>query len=318
MALRRVDGHIDPEVVEAGPASNVDHAIARLASSQHGVVSRHQLLEIGLSLDEIRRRRECGRLHPAHRGVYLVGHIAVTDHGRWLAAVLACGEGALLSHRFAAALWGLAQPAAARIEVTVGPGGRSARSGIAVHRSSTLLDEERTTRHGIPVTSVARTLLDLASVVSPTQLHRAFEAADRLELLDVDALATLCRRTSGRRGTGQLRDMLREHRGPAVETRSALEHRFLRLCQRAGLPPPAVNVPVQGFEVDALWRRERIVVELDGYAYHRGRAAFERDRRRDSTLVLAGYQVLRVTHRRLVDQPSAVAAEIQSLLMPRR
>jgi hypothetical protein len=179
-----------------------------------------------------------------------------------------------------------------------------------------LTDDERTTRLEIPVTTVARTLLDLAGVVSPTHLRQAFEAADRLELLDMSALADLCKAPSNRaaRGSGRLRSLLADRVGPVPETRSALEHRFLRACQRAGLPPPAVNVPVSGLEVDALWPHERLVVELDGYAYHRGRAAFERDRRRGAALVLAGYRVVRITHRRLLNEPSAVAEEVRSLL----
>jgi hypothetical protein len=240
----------------------------------------------------------------------------MTTHGRWLAAVMACGRGAVLSHRFAAALWGIAQPPDGRVEVTVGPGGRGRRPGIAAIRSSTLTHRERTKRHGIPVATVPRTLLDLAGVVSPTQLRQAFEAADRLELLDPPALEELCAAPAHRaiRGSGRLRALLADLRGPLPETRSGLEHRFLRLCEGAGLSRPAVNVPVHGFEVDALWPRERLVVELDGYAHHRGRAAFERDRRRDAGLVLAGYRVLRITHRRLLDEPSRVAAEVRSLL----
>jgi Protein of unknown function (DUF559) len=246
--------------------------------------------------------------------VYLVGHTAVTERARWIAAVLACGEGSILSHRFAAALWALAKPPTARIEVTVGPGGRGARPGIAVHRSSTLTDEERTTRHGIPVTTVPRTLADLARTVSPTQLRQVLEAADRLELLDVEALDALCERESGRRGIGLLREILADYTEATVETRSALEHRFVRFCQRAGLPAPAVNVPIAGLEVDCAWPDRQLVVELDGYAFHRGRTAFERDRRRDATLTMAGYTVIRLTERRLRGEPAKVAAELRSLL----
>ncbi len=312
LAVRRLLGHMDPEVVEAC-ATEVDHALARLASRQHGVIARRQLLEIGLTPDQIRHRCDRGRLYPAHRGVYLVGHTAVTEHGHWLAAVLACGDGAVLSHRFAAALWGLGKAPAARIEVTVGPGGRGARPGIAVHRTRRLASAERTTHHRIPVTTVSRTLFDLAAVVFPSQLRLAFEIADRLELLDLHALETLCQRSSGLRGSGRLREILVGYR-EAPLTRSALEHSFVSFCRRAGLPVPAVNVAIAGLEVDCVWPDRRVVVELDGYAFHRGRIAFERDRSRDAKLTLAGYTVLRLTHRRLREEAATVAQELRSLL----
>jgi hypothetical protein len=311
MAVGRFDYLSGSEVDQARQS---DRTVSRWATRQHGVVTRRQLLSVGLTSREIQRRLEAGRLHLAHRGVYWAGHKAVTQHGRWLAAVLACGDHAVLSHRFAAALWGIMRAPEGRVEVIVGRSGRGRRPGIALHRSSTLSKEHRTIRHGIPVTTVTRTLFDLAAVVSPTQLRRAVEEADRLELLDVEALATTCERNSGRRGTGRLRELLIGHRNGPTETRSALEHRFRRLCEGAGLPPPAVNVMVHGIEVDLLWRRQWLVIELDGYAYHRGRAAFERDRRRDAMLTLAGYRVIRVTHRRLMDEPTTVLGELRSAL----
>jgi hypothetical protein len=163
------------------------------------------------------------------------------------------------------------------------------------------------------VTTPSRALLDLAATVSPTRLRRAFEAADRLELLDPTALASLCDNAGGRKGTGLLGALLVEHQ-ELPWTRSELERRFLRLCDRAGIPRPAVNVPVEGFEVDFFWPAERLVVELDGWSFHRGRAAFERDRSRDAALQVAGYRVLRITYRRLVEDPDSVVREIRALL----
>jgi Protein of unknown function (DUF559) len=169
-------------------------------------------------------------------------------------------------------------------------------------------------RDGIPVTTVGRTLLDLAEVVSPIQLRRAFEEADRLELIDIRAIEQLLDRSRGRRGLKPLAALLATHRGPAPPIRSELERLFLDLCHRADLPPPTVNAHVEGLEVDALWPEQRLIVELDGYAFHRTRASFEHDRTRDATLQLAGYRVLRVTHRRLEAEPAAVAGTVRSLL----
>jgi very-short-patch-repair endonuclease len=180
------------------------------------------------------------------------------------------------------------------------------------HRAC-VLDGARTTRARIPVTAPSRTLIDLATALSPGRLAHAIERADHHQLLDTPELTRLCEASSGRKGTGRLSSLLAHHR-PLPETRSELERRFLRLCRGAGLPQPAVNVPVGGIEVDCLWRGTRVVVELDGYAFHSDRAAFERDRERDARLQLAGYRVLRVTHRRLVEEPDAVITEVAALL----
>lgn len=302
----------------AGFAPPGDRVLAELAARQHGVVGRRQLLAIGVTRGAIRRRLTAGRLHPIYLGVYAVGHRAITRHGRWMAAVLACGDGALLSHRSAAALWGLSRPwglgAGAAMDVTVHRGQAHNRPGIVVHRSRRIDDDDRSRRDGIPVTAVARTLLDLAGTVGRRRLNQSWEEADRLGLLDLKAVAQLCERAGGRRGARLLGAVLADHRGPAPATRSELERRFLRLCREAGLPAPAVNVLVDGLEADAVWEGRRLVVELDGYAYHRTRASFERDRRRDEQLQLAGYRVLRVTHRRLADQPGSVVRAIRSLL----
>jgi hypothetical protein len=150
-------------------------------------------------------------------------------------------------------------------------------------------------------------------MVSPTQLRRALEAADRLGLLEGSDLARRCERSRGRRGTGRLLSLLAQYR-PLPETRSELERGFLRLCVDAGLPRPAVNVPLEGFEVDFLWPKERVAVELDGYEYHRDQASFERDRRRDVVLQLAGFRVLRFTYRRLVDDPGGTLTELRQIL----
>jgi hypothetical protein len=287
--------------------------MAALASCQHGVVALYQLTAVGLGPRAVEHRVGTGRLHRLHAGVYAVGHTNLTQRGRWMAAVVACGAGALLSHRSAAELWGIGAYADIRIDVTVPDRSGRRRGQIAVHRPRSLPDDDRAEVDGIPVTTPARTILDLAGVIGPTALDRAFHEADRRGLLDTHAIAALFARASGRRGAGRLRALLAHHR-PSPATRSALEHRFLQLCRQAGLPPPAVNVPVCDYEVDALWPAPRLVVELDGYAFHHTRKNFESDRARDAALQLAGYRVLRVTHRRLLEEPNAVVEAIRQLL----
>jgi Protein of unknown function (DUF559) len=274
-------------------------------------VAHRQLLELGVARGAIQHRLAVGRLHRIHVGVYAVGHAAISLHGRLMAGVLACGPEAVLSHRSAAWLWGLQPPSDQPVDVTVPGRSRHRRVGIAVHRTRNMQGEDRKVRERIPVTSVARTLIDLAEVLRPAQLERALEEAERLRLFDLRAIEKRCR---GRRGLRPLRALLAEAGVTAAPTRSELERRFLALCREEGLPVPAVNLFVAGFEVDVIWAEQRLVVELDGYAFHGNRAAFERDRVRDASLQLAGYRVLRVTHRRLEWEPAAVAAMVRSSL----
>jgi very-short-patch-repair endonuclease len=231
-----------------------------------------------------------------------------------MAAVLAFGDGAVLSHRHAAALWGLAGPVDTAIDVTVdGRNGRSRRKGLTPHRSR-LHPEDRNSRYGIPVTSVARTLLDLAEAVSPTQLQRAYEAAERLELLDMRGLDAVLERGSGRRGVGLVRALADYDPTAAARARSELERRFLDLVRAAELPTPLVNTYVEGLEVDAHWPAARLVVELDSYEFHRGRLAFERDRAKIARLRLAGYEVLPLTDRLLRQERDWVVQSLRTLL----
>ena len=229
-----------------------------------------------------------------------------------MAAVLACGGAALLSHRSAARLWGLLNTSTYTTEVTTGrsPEGHP---GIGLHRSRRIHVEDRAVRNGIPVTSVARTLLDLAEVVPRRRLDRALEQSERLGLFDLRVVERLMRRSRGRHGLRPLKAALRDYRLPAF-TRSELERRFLDLCDRAGLPRPAANMFLAGQEVDMVWSAQRLVVELDGHDSHGTRAAFERDRVRDTMLQLAGYRVLRVTDRRLEAEPAQVVGAVRRLL----
>jgi very-short-patch-repair endonuclease len=230
-----------------------------------------------------------------------------------MAAVLACGRDAVLSHRSAAALWGFLGAASPRIDVTA-PSQRGAKSQrIRHHRVRHMPGEDTTRLAGIPVTTVARTLFDLAEVAHPDGLERAFEAAERKELLDMRAVLLTCRRNPGRRAHRRLRSLLPDL-APAEPTRSELERLFHRVCRFAELPSPQVNALVEGFEVDALWTAHRLVVEMDSWEFHRTRAAFERDRARDAALLGAGYRVVRVTYRQLRDDPAWVTAMVGRLL----
>jgi very-short-patch-repair endonuclease len=289
-----------------------EREIAWLADRQHGAVSRRQLLDLGFGADAIKARLQAGRLHPLHRGVYAVGRRRLNQRGDWMAAVLACGEDSALSHRGAAALWGLVG-ARSPIDVTSSQG-RPGRKGIRLHRGR-LDAEERTRRDGIPVTTVARTLLDLADAVDEQRLRRTFEEADRLNLLRLAELERVCDRAVGRRGVGICR-RLAASLTATPRTRSPLEQRFVGFCDRHRLPRPVFNTEVLGHEVDALWPGRKLAVELDSWGFHRHRAAFEDDRERDAALQVAGYRTIRVTDRRMKRDGAVLAAQLRELLGP--
>jgi very-short-patch-repair endonuclease len=249
-------------------------------------------------------------LHKLHYGVYAVGHLNLSMRARWLAAVLTFEPGSSLSHRSAAALWGLIRPRAGPIDVTV----RRARPrhGISVHEAR--LDQvERATVDRIPVTTVARTLFDLAEAVDEWRLERAFEEADRLGLLQMRALEEVCARGHGRHALRAIQPLVDAARMPET-TRSSLEGRFLSFCREHDLPRPQTNVTVLGREVDAYWPQARLMVEADSWSFHRHRAAFEGDRARDAAMQAQGYRVVRITHRRLEREPATVAVELRRLL----
>jgi hypothetical protein len=231
-----------------------------------------------------------------------------------MAAVLAAGPGAALSHRSAAASWDLGSSERGPVDVTA-PRQR-VRPGIQVRRAA-LAPDEITTRDGIPITTVARTLLDLAAVLPPSQLERAVERAEALGLADTVPLAALLERHGGRRGTAALREVLQGGVQPVL-TREELEARFLTFLDAHDLPRPAVNGDLhlagRWIQPDFLWREQRLIVELDGHETHRTRAAFERDRERDRILQAAGWRVVRITWRQLHEDPDAIAADLLRLL----
>jgi hypothetical protein len=283
-----------------------DLVLARLAGTQHGIVGRRQLQRIGLGIAAIDHRVRAGRLHIVHRGVYAVGHRVLTREGRWMAAVMAV-DSAVLSHSTAALAWELRPVAAGAIHVTVATGsGRRRRAGIRVHRSTTLGPRDTTSHRGIPITTPVRTIVDLATSLAGRPLEQALDLADHRRLVD---FAELRARPLPR----SLQAVLSRYAARAP-TRSELEDRFLGLCDRHQLPRPTSNTLIEGEEVDFVWRRERLIVEVDGYRYHRSPAAFEEDRERDVMLTLAGWTVLRFTWAQVTERPAWVAAALSKRL----
>jgi very-short-patch-repair endonuclease len=275
--------------------------MAAVAGRQRGVVSREQLLDAGLTRSAIKNALRTGRLHRLHRGVYAFGHTALPPFGREVAALLACGDAAVLSHLSAAAVWGLTSPRPT-VDVTVPPGRRARHEGIRAHRSSSLTAHETRTRHGLRVTSPKRTIIDLARTLSLADVERIVSEAHAKRLLpDFDSEEMPPR----------LRQVL--DGGPKL-TKSEAERILLRLVRRANLPIPETNVLVAGCQVDALWREQRVAVEVDSWRFHGHRTAFENDRRRDARHRAAGVLPVRLTARQLVEEPEAVVADLARLL----
>jgi hypothetical protein len=293
------------------PYLESDRKMAALAARQDGVVRHAQLVALGLTQKAIQHRRERRSLVDVHREVYAVGHARLSPAGRRLAAVWAYGPRAALSHRAAAAAWGLRGGGGGDLDVTVRARSAIARAGTRRHLTSRPLE---TTRLGLlPITTPARTLLDLAGVVPRHAVEAALKQADVLGIYDRDALAAVVAahpRHPGRKRLAALPD------GEELAlTLSALEDRFRALCDDHALPRPAVNARPLGFRVDFYWPHARLVAETDGWRFHRTRAAFEADRARDQALTAAGFRVLRFTHRQVVDGPGDVAEKLAAVLV---
>lgn len=281
-----------------GKSAQVNEEIARVARAQHGIVTTRQLVAAGLSRAAISKRVKACRLFRVHQGVYSVGHDGSNEKARWMAAVLACGPGAVLSHGAAAVHWELLKPVDGPIDISIpSRSGRNRRRGIRIHHHPALAGGAALSTNGlqsraprlvterdrIPVTSVPRTLADIPSTLAPYLVRRAIRQAEFLRL-----------------PTGIETD----------RTRSDLERRFLRLCRRYGLPCPEVNVLIDGMTVDFLWRDARLIVETDSYATHGGTIAFEDDRERDLRLRRLGYDVHRFSEQQLQLDPAAVARDV--------
>ena len=290
-----------------------DAIIAKLAANQHGVVAVWQLLRLGLTRRELARRIEAGRLHRVYRGVYAVGYRALSREGQLMAAVLACGPAAVLSHWSAAEHWDLLTTRRSLIAISVASH-RQGHRGLEVHRLRKLHPHDRTRRNRIPITTVPRTLLDLAATAPTWQLKRAINEAERRNLLKPRAMRETLERHHGRAGTKALRSLIAAVDPQTRRSRSDLEVEFLDLCRRYGLPTPVVNAIVEGYEVDMHWPGTKLIVELDTWDYHGTSSAFETDRERDAYLALKEYIVIRITAHRMDTDPAGVAATIQRLL----
>jgi very-short-patch-repair endonuclease len=287
-----VGAELHPRLVGGGDGAEThprDRSIVALATRQHGLVTTAQLLNAGVGRQAIARRVARGWLIQRHRGVYQVGPVA-SRYGREMAAVLAIGEGAALSHRSAAAVWGFVARHEDDVHVTVQRRGRRSRPGIRVHQTLSL---DAVVHNGLPLTTPARTLRDLRTVLTGQELDRAEEQAHILGLVIPEG----------------------GDRFPEF-TRSEGERRLRALCRAAQLPRPQINARVEGWEVDAYWPAHNLIVEVDGWDYHSTRQAFERDRRKDAALTTAGYKVVRVTWRRLRYEPYALSAQLGALLRP--
>lgn len=292
-----------------------DSQISVLAGAQHGVVTRSQLLTLGLSGQAVDRRLRGGRLHPLYRGVYAVGHLVLTVEGRWMSAVLAAGGHAVLSHASAAAAWELRPAGAGAIHVTIpGDPGRKRRAGLCIHRSSTLSPQDTTSHRDIPITTPVRTLIDLATTLRGRPLEHALDLAEQRGLVDFAELRKAIEAHPTRPGSPSLQAQLSRYTAGSTVTRSELEERFLALCDRHGLSRPSVNIRIEGVEVDFAWRDARLIVEVDGYAYHRSPSAFEDDRARDVALTVAGWTVLRFTWAQITRRSAWVAGAIRQRL----
>jgi hypothetical protein len=293
-------------------------AIRQLAEKQHGVIAHRQVLELcegkGLAL----RRREGGLLISLHQGVYALGHQRLTREGRWMAAVLACGPGAVLSHFSGGHLWGLCG-SRGPVEVLRRAGGAKGEGhhGVRLHQTRRLEPFEVTGERGIPVATIERVLLDLAARTDLKQLERIFVQAYKTGGLSWSRLGRVLELRRGRKGIGNLRRIALEVDPQALDTKSVTEIDFLALCREANLPIPSVNVLVEDHLVDFLWPAQRVVVETDSWSHHRDRPSFERDRQTDVDLIAAGYDVHRTTYKMLERNPGPFLNNVRRALLAR-
>jgi very-short-patch-repair endonuclease len=295
----------------------IDARVARLAEGQYGVVGRGQLIELGLGRRGVEHRIAMGRLHPVAHGVYAVGHRILSSKGNWMASVLSSGPGAILSHRSAAVFWGIKAPSAGPVHVTVS---RKSTSSRLIRRHHFALPGDEVTVHdGMPVTTVPRTVLDLAATSSTDEVEVVIRQVEFLRLYDRLSLLDLVARYPGRRGVARIRAALaRIEALPAGRVRSPLETRFLPFLRRYRVLRPRLNdwiiVGERRYQVDCHWPGTGQIVELDSWQAHGSRSAFREDRIRDRVLRTAGYEVTRISWRQLDDEPEAIASDLRQLL----
>jgi hypothetical protein len=279
-------------------------AVWGLVRQQHGVVSRRQLLALGFTAKAIRHRLNKGRLHEVRRGVYVVGRPQLGREGRWMAAILACGKGAMLSHRSAAALWGFGVETPGVIDVSIARHSTLRRPGIRIHDRAGLWNRDIGSHLGIPVTQPVRTFLDLATVAGPKTVERAINEADKLNVIDADALRRALEDHPGQPGVRLLRRILDEDTFRLSD--DELERLFRPIAASADLPVPLTKHMVNEFEVDFFWPDLGLVVETDGWRYHRTPSAQTRDALRFQTHTAAGLTPLRFSHYQVKHEPSHV------------
>ncbi len=289
----------------------MDAEIGDLARRQRGYVTRQQLLALGETRAAVQHALQTGRLLPVYNGIYALGHEPTLPQDRAFAALLACGAGAILSHASAATVWGIYKRWATPFHVTI-TGSQRRREGIKVHRAK-LDRSDRDCQLGLPVTSPARTLIDNAPDMSDKALTRAVNDLRREHYLVLDDLAATLERCSRYLGVARLHAFVENPTGP---TRSEFEDAFKAFCERFGLPQPLINEPLAGFEVDAYFPVERVIVELDGEKFHRD--SFESDRDRDATLLALGFVTVRITWKRLTNRPEQEARRLRAILEQRR
>jgi hypothetical protein len=300
---------------------SLDVAISALAADQNGVVRLDDLVDLGLGARAVQRRAASGRLHRRYPGVYsLVPLPLLSRKGHWMAAVLACGDGAVLSHVTAAALHGLRQTDARYVHVTVPRHKRCGHPGIKVHRSATLTEADVTVVDGIPCASVARTLFDIAEMISRRPLERAFDQSEMLEVFDLRAIEDQLTRNPTRPGATPVRAVLNEHYIGSTVTESELEEAFLALCRRIDVPQPELQqwllLPDGGppIRADFLFREQRVVVETDGAKFHDTRQAVPRDARKDQRLTVHGWRPVRTDAKQIFYRPDELEETLIALV----
>ena len=312
-------GFISTTGVAKRPRSDWDRAIGAIAARQHGVVTHAQLVALGMGSSTIRARVAANRLHRLHHGVFAVGYLPLVAHGYWAAAVLACGPGAVLSFASCGALHEIRPSSATLIDVTT-PGrvGRR-RDGLRIHPAATIVPSDLTVVAGIPCTTIARTICDLAGVVSQDATEYMVHRAQAKRVFVRAEVEAIVRRSPSRRGTRALRRILSISDRSEDEVRSGLERLMLRICRTSGLPQPEVDHWIAlpdggGYEVDFCWPDRGLVVEVDSRRFHDTDRGFENDRLRDRRLALAGWRVVRFTERDLCERPDDVERQLHALL----
>jgi very-short-patch-repair endonuclease len=290
-----------------------DQVVGGFADRQHGVVSREQLLAAGQTPRVIRRAVEAGRLRLVFRGVYAVGHVALRREGWWMAALLACGEGAALSHRTAATVWGLTTGPTLPIDVTTSTDHGRKHRQITTHRML-VAPLDAVVRDNLRVTTPSRTIVDLAATLKGRALREVVERAQDLRRFDPIDIRDALARAPRRPGTRRLDDLITLIAPDEDNARSHLERLFLALIREANLPKPTANHEIAGRRRDFAWPDQRLVVETDGYRYHASRTAKRRDNRRDRRLTALGWRTARFTYEEVAFEPGVVGAEVAQLL----